>query len=368
MEPHTVDQQIAAAASNALKDAMITEPAQVNAILRYRKKSRSATLKWINDQVNDASGPPAADVIHATVSLMTHDAEKEVIAYKGYPQSPLATAQYTHVHGSVNVLVQDLAFFKKLVDLAGGPEALRTPQIRGIVQYADVLFATRVNSKPLWPFFCQLASVPMEQRETLDFLLGDSELSKLGTAFEELHLNPGLMQGLSKSCIMTMALHLYQHKLHGAPSLGCLVAFRCEAQHALLSSTAEGVWEELVRTAALLFSDMIFFVLPPGAGVRMRLVDQLKGLLVATEPDDDAAKRQAWIWSLMLGAAAAATLHDDDGWWPVTLGTQQILPVSVDGWQSMKTSVTPFLWWDYVLDAPAGEVWRQALRIPAKPG
>lgn len=368
-EPHTVDQQIAAISSYALKDASITDPAQLNIILQYRKRARARTLKWINDQVNDASGPPPAEVVHATISLMTHDNEREVLTYTDYPQSPFTKVQNLHIHGAVNTLPQDVAFLKKLVDLANGPEGLRSPQMNAILQYVDVLFSTKTDQKPAWPVLAsQTMRMPKEFRHGVDELLGDSELLKLGHGFEDLPLNPRLSEALSKCCIVTGALHLYHHKFAGAPSVGYLATFRSEAQHGLLSSDADDVMEELIRTTALLFNDMVIFVLPPGAGTRRRWVSQLKSLLTTTKPEVDDSMRRPWLWSLMIGAAAAATLRDNDGWWPTMLATQHFLPVSTESWRSMRKEMTYFLWWDYVLDAPARDVWSQAVGITADPG
>ena len=56
-EPQLVHKQIAAATSIALKLEPNRTPVQMNAITNCYTHHRTAALKWINDQVNEATGP-----------------------------------------------------------------------------------------------------------------------------------------------------------------------------------------------------------------------------------------------------------------------------------------------------------------------
>lgn len=339
MNPPQASAGLVAATSLVLKDPTVTNPTHIKLAIQLRRKYRASVLNWIAESINNASGPPSPLLIHLVMVLIVADTRREVRTYTGYPQSILTTAQFNHVNGGTNFLHQDVTFWKELVDLAGGPDVFRFPLLKGVLEYLNVLTATRFMRKPFWPL--------SEETVFSINIQDDHETSRLGTGFGE--LNAQLMRSLSKCSTATAGVYLYQHNLPGAPSWGQLVSLRCETQHALLSANVEDVWEELILTAALLFSDIMLFVLPPEAGSRKHLVMRLMMLLITTNQT-----RPVWIWSLMLGSAAAATMFDNDSWWPCTIRRHCF------DWAETKEVVKQFLWYDSVLDPPVHDVWMRA--------
>ena len=354
--------QIAAATSIALKLEPNRTPARMNMILTCYTYHRDAALKWINDRVNEATGPPTGELIQAVLSSIMHDGETKVSEYTGYPQSPLATAQNVQIYGGVDIIPLDMALVKKLVDLAGGLEA-QPLQRRTLAHFVDTKYATQTGSRPLWPMTTDIVDSHAQLQLYRDMFLGDSELSKLGTSFEGMSLNNDLARAITKCCVVTIGLDLVYHHTIGAPSMAYLTAFLTEAQNAVLSSRSDGLYEELIRTAVLLFNDLVLYVLPPRAGVRKMLLSQLQWLLIATQFDSKSREQRVWTWALMVGAAGAATLHDLGGWWTQAVASQSLVPVREDAWSEMKLVLIQYLWWEYSMDPPAMDMWKVAVEI-----
>ena len=359
--------QIAAATSIALKLEPNRTPAQMNAIANCYTHHRSAALKWINDQVNEATGPPTGDLIQAVFSTMMHDGETEVSEYTGYPQSPLASAQNVHIYGGVDIIPLDMALVKKLVDLAGGLEA-QPLQRRTLAHCVDTKYATHTGSRPMWPLMDEMVDSHAQMQLYLDQFLRDSELSKIGTSFGGMDLNSDLARAISKCCVVTIGLDLLHHRSIGAPSMGYLTTFLIEAQHAVLSSESFDLYEALIRTAVLLFNDLVLYILPPRAGVRKMLLSQLQESLKVTQSGSGNREQCIRTWALMVGAAGAATVYGVGGWWPRAVASQSVVPVREDAWPEMKLLLIQYLWWAHVMDPPAVDVWKMAVEIAKDSG
>ena len=121
--------------------------------------------------------------------------------------------------------------------------------------------------------------------------MGALELSRtLGQGFRIL-LQNGLQKDLHETLEsiseITVALDHYQRGGRYAPSLSDIIAARTITQHRLLSLAppSSGIPQpdeciyNATRVAALIYSDMVLFPLPPQTGVKQKLTDMLRPAL-----------------------------------------------------------------------------------------
>jgi hypothetical protein len=192
----------------------------------------------------------------------------------------------------------------------------------------------------------------------------------LGQGFNVLSQNDlqkDLVKILESMTEITVALDHNQRGGRYAPSLSDVVAARTATQHRLLSLAppSSGIPESdeciynATRVAALIYSDMVLFPLPPASAIKPKLADMLRRAL------DCCTLQSCWGWhpSLMLwaivlgGIAASSTSHRH--WYASRLYTLST-ELGLYSWELTKEILSSFLWWDYVCDQPAKKLWHES--------
>ena len=162
----------------------------------------------------------------------------------------------------------------------------------------------------------------------------------------------------------------YDHYYRGEgelPKLGHIVIFRNSVQHDLLSlphlptnnSSEDNCIFEVCRLAALIFSDMVLFPLPPSTGAREKLAH---GLM---RPLGCCRLLSSWerypsllLWATILGGIAVK--EPQKRTWFMRQLSNAVIKQSVSAWPLVKEIVSKFLWLRVVCDKPAAAFWNEA--------
>ena len=175
-----------------------------------------------------------------------------------------------------------------------------------------------------------------------------------------------LAEVLNFMCEITVALDNYQCGGR-VPKLFDIIAARNTVQHQLLSIPAspsrlpgpdECIYDTC-RFAALIYSDMVLFALPPAAGVKPRLANKLRRAL------DCCTMQLCWdshshllLWAVVLGGIASWSTPNR--LWFVSQVQALSTRLAFDCWESCKNILSTYLWWDPVCDQPAIKLWEES--------
>lgn len=189
----------------------------------------------------------------------------------------------------------------------------------------------------------------------------------LGAGFKYLDIMqqvcPGFLEVLEMMCEVTTALDQYSRNATGAPDIADLLKARNTVQHALLSAASRGsgsdsrrtIYEKLCRLAALIFSDMVIFPIPPAQGLKSRLAKMLQSTLerVDQEPATSIHSRLL-VWITMMGAIASASTAYHC--WYLQRLHSQLLQLKLTSWRDLRELCAKHLWWSPVCDVPGRSI------------
>lgn len=194
--------------------------------------------------------------------------------------------------------------------------------------------------------------------------------ARLGNGFKYLRVLPGgtsLIPILEAFCQITVALDHYSRGGPTAPDMVDLVDARNSAQHRLLSqmppsnvdmTDGAGAIIQACRLAAMVFSDMVIFPIPPVQGVKPRLAGMLKQALeVCAASCLSDSHAYMLLWATTLGAISAS--FSPERTWYVEQLSQQTMLLDIDQWSSMEFSLSKFLWWSQVCNEPGEKLWAE---------
>ena len=120
--PSEIDYQIDAAAAISLQYLRTKDPTLQSQIMAAGKKHRNRSITWLNENIANASGPPASNVVAALLSLVSHSGLREPFSYSRYRQSPMLMGEFSSLFGASRVLPEDMKFLYQVVELKGGEE------------------------------------------------------------------------------------------------------------------------------------------------------------------------------------------------------------------------------------------------------
>lgn len=234
---------------------------------------------------------------------------------------------------------------------------------------ADIVYASLELTQPGCPPRHTRDSLVASCKHIMD--MEALELSRtLGQGFHILlpnGLQKDLRETLESISEITVALDHYQRGGRYAPSLSDIIAARTVTQHRLLSlappSSDIPQPDECIynatRVAALIYSDMVLFPLPPQAGVKPKLADMLRRAL------DCCTIQSCWgshprllLWTVVVGGiAASSTSHRP---WYASRLHKLSTKLEIYDWELIKKILSSFLWWDYICDEPAKKLWHES--------
>lgn len=188
-------------------------------------------------------------------------------------------------------------------------------------------------------------------------------LRTLGTSFSILKQSANqrcLSDVLRSMCKTTVALDHY-HDRGGVADLRDIIAARNTIQHQLLSLPTElehGIYD-LCRFAALIFSDMVLFPLPPATAVKPRLAVQLRRALGPFSVESWRNEHlHILLWAVVMGGIASWDTRNRL-WYAFRLHDLSAR-LGLVTWESCKYILSTCLWWEHVCSPAAIVFWNES--------
>ena len=243
--------------------------------------------------------------------------------------------------------------------------------------------ACRSLSKPIFPF------IPFETTFIIDGRLSMvdherdwalSTLGRLGSGFWEvwgwfpIGEVGELCKVIQHICDFTIIVENHVQGRWTPRTFTVIIDQRNFVQHSLMSlksqqelydsdSTMEESLYECCRLAAIIYSLLVIFPLPPVFGPFEGLADQLHLELTLVSLDDQTTPRsRLLIWALVMGAIAALGCPER----PWFLSQIRVLStkMKVEKWAQMKEILLSFLWLPSTNDPDGQDVWMEMQEDP----
>ncbi len=136
----------------------------------------------------------------------------------------------------------------------------------------------------------------------------------------------------------------------------------------LVSSHDDWLYD-VVRLAALIYSDLVLFPISDTVSIKPRLAYDLRKaleFLQSRDNVDNQEENELILWCTTMGGVAAyGTVHQDCYIERLTMALRE------DGrlldWILFQTLMSHYLWWDYVLQPRCWDVWSEAVQV-VQPG
>ncbi|KIW66430.1 hypothetical protein PV04_05765 [Phialophora macrospora] len=366
---------IANAAGHNLRLHPPGDPART-LLTQARSYHERKTLEAVSDLLRDHTGPVPEGVLLALFITIFPAGDYDAYVCK-YPASPLATAQSLHRYANLDVTpgrIQQIQRLSRLLETRGGVDGVSQREWVHAVILADMFVASRLGVRPVWGW-------PTPLRYLFDAfhdLVLDPhafQLSRvLGQGFSCLR-HRELLQILMLSCRATLALDLHHRKVDAAPQIWEIARVRNAIQHKLccldpptdlVPSHDDSVYN-IVRLAALIYSDLVLFPLGDSASIKPRLAYDLRKALELHSaghgsPHEAEAEAELMIWCTTMGAiAACGTVHQE--WFVERLTQAQREDERLLNWILFQTVMSHYLWWDYVLQPRCWDIWSEATQM-----
>ncbi|OAP59845.1 hypothetical protein AYL99_04847 [Fonsecaea erecta] len=368
--PFVLHAQIASAGGHRLRLLPAGDPSRsliAQAVSYHERKALEAVAEILQKN----PGPPWESIVAALI-LVTWPAGTHEEGPSKYPVSPMARGQNLHLFNNMILTpgrIQQIQRFYHILEPLGGLEGLSTLDHLQVFSFADAFVSSRLGVRPLWPW-------PNKLHHALD-------------AFDDLVLDPrafqlSLVMGRGFSCVKdarlrrllmlacrtTLAIDLYHRKCPTAPSMRELCMARNAVQHQLcaldppsdLVPSHDDSLYNMVRLAALIYSDLVIFPLGESVSVKSQLAYDLRKaleLFFTGETLEAKAERELTLWCLIMGTMASyGTVHQE--WYVAQLGCTLREDGRLLDWILFQTLMSHFLWWDHVLQPRCWDVWNEA--------
>ncbi|KAH0831705.1 hypothetical protein FOPE_02778 [Fonsecaea pedrosoi] len=329
------------------------------------------TLEAVADIVQKNPMPPWKSIILALL-LVTWPAGTHEEEPSRYPVSPMAKAQNLHLFNNMELTpgrIQQIQRFYRTLEPLGGIDGSPLPDHCHVFSLADTFVSTRLGVRPLWPWPNKLRYAC----EAFKDLVLDPRAFQLslvmGRGFSCVQI-PGLLRALMLACRATLGIDLYHRKAPAAPIIRDICTVRNAVQHQLCSldppldlvPSHEDSLYNMVRLAALIYSDLVLFPLGESVSIKLQLAYDLRKaleLFFTGETLEEQMERELTVWCLTMGAMAAhGTVHQE--WYVMQLSRSLREDRRLLDWILFQTLMSHFLWWDYVLQPRCWDVWNEA--------
>lgn len=194
----------------------------------------------------------------------------------------------------------------------------------------------------------------------------------LGTSFiiDNIYgIDNELYHTLHSACEATVALDHYHRRGALAPSILVLIEARNSVQHRLCSleprplknASFEDYIYEACRQAALVYSDMVLWPMPPGSGVKPRLVRKIREILEQPIVQHDWHLHGDLLLWIALMSGIASTFTPDRLFYVQQLRQHALSHAYT--FVQFKNLMKLHLWWDHVIEEPAERLWLEAEKM-----
>jgi hypothetical protein len=226
-------------------------------------------------------------------------------------------------------------------------------------------------AKPNFPLLHPPVSLVASGKHTPDGTA--TELARqLGSGFGQLHplcLINDLWEVIGAMCEVTVAIDHHHRRAPSAPSFHEIVQARNVTQHRLLSlpeyplqppSHANYMYE-LCRVAALTYSNIVIFPLPPASGLHTNLVFRLKHLLTTVIPSCPDAHLRVVLWAITLGGISTGS--SSERMWFLSKFAEVSTKLALYQWSRVHDCLSTLLWLDFVMEKQGVHLWLGAREL-----
>ena len=291
--------------------------------LRLAYKTKAITL--INRELSKLQGQPLSDGLLISILSLGAHGNKPVMQYvtdTGHNQSPLAFAQMLDFYGHIDQEQAHMSALRRLLAHNKGVAGIQLPGLVGALQLGDLLHSTITNQAPT------LSPTPAILPHRVAGFVNPGACPVSTSRLPASKHAMVLVEALTQARALTTALEQYSRRLlqeafdrRREVTWDDLIHSRNLIHYSLISlPTANGLWGakfalyDCIRLACWIFSDLVFFPLPPETGVRRGLAVQLRHAL------DNASLHDAWreqegvqLWCCMLAGIAAEEVNGMEG-------------------------------------------------------
>jgi Fungal specific transcription factor domain len=195
---------------------------------------------------------------------------------------------------------------------------------------------------------------------------------QLGSGFRQLHplcLIDEVWKVIEATCEITVAVDHHHRGGPSAPSSVDIISARNTTQHRLLSlpeyplqppSHANYMYE-ICRVAALTYSNIVIFPLPPASGLHTNLVSRLKQLLNYTITSCPDAHLHVILWALTLGGISTGS--SSERVWFLYKFAEASTKLGLFQWSRIQECLASLLWLDFVMEKEGVQLWLGAREL-----
>ncbi|KAJ9605084.1 hypothetical protein H2200_010474 [Cladophialophora chaetospira] len=284
-----------------------------------------------------------------------------------YPESPLANAFNLKPYGRFDTSLPHFMALVELVKQRGGLETLSV-SVGHPLQLIDIGIAARLGTHPNFPIrrdfrgICDVATAKFDA-EAVALLLATGHGWHV---LQEDH--PELVE--LALCGIRLTACLDQSHRRGAgcfplKDLGILATSFLHDLYELEPALGAGILDpdpifDIARLALQIYSDLVLFPAAETYRAKDRLCRELLGILKGYfdggVPNSDEHSALV-LWAVVLGATGSESPYHR-GWF---LRRMTKLVVQLNHrWETSKTSMKQFLWWDYIFEERMKDIWEEA--------
>jgi hypothetical protein len=195
---------------------------------------------------------------------------------------------------------------------------------------------------------------------------------QLGSGFRQLYplcLIDEVWKVIEAMCEVTVAVDHYHRGGPLAPVMPDIVLARNCTQHRLLSlaeyslqppSQANYMYE-VCRIAALTYSNIVIFPMPPASGVHTILVIRLKQLLTHAIPSCPDAHLHVILWAITLGGISTGSSSERA--WFLHKFVEVSSKLGLYQWSRIQECLSSLLWLDFVCEKEGVALWLEAREL-----
>lgn len=370
-------------------------------ILRLKHQSRGLAL--VMAELKSLKGTASDGLLMAMVMVAMLTDPNQIPVPDTFRRSPLATAQNLHLYARLTVIPAMIEAMMGLVVKRGGIHNIKEYGMTQVLQLfvqtrllsgrsanptnsADLMLSSRLGIQPSFPWLyapvrvLDLATYSPDQDAVLMSLV-------IATGFTQLDaVDLRLANLLREAGEVTVALDHYQQGRLNAPVLTDIVNAANSVQHRLLSMVPSSPLElhsndflrNMCRLAALIYSDLVLYPLPPSTEARPRLAKELsiamekfevfkcEEVAQTDDPSDGDQYTNLVIWILMLGAFASTSTATSPFFINKLREYIARIPYLSD-WPSFSNLMATYLWWEYIFAEPAAALWMEVCTFPQDP-
>ncbi|KIW98010.1 uncharacterized protein Z519_01594 [Cladophialophora bantiana CBS 173.52] len=350
-------------------------------VLRLKHQARGLAL--VTKELQNLKGPAPDSLIMAMIMVANLTDPNPTQFPETIRPSPLATAQNLHLYARLTVIPSMIQALLELVVKRGGIQTMQQFGLPQLLQFADLMVSSRLGMTPSFPWVLPPFSIlkgPTYQPDQDAIMMS----MVIGTGFRQLDpIGMGLANALRAAGEVTVALDHYQQGRPNPPNLIDIVNAANETHHKLSGlgpkmplnpQRTDYLWN-VCRVAGLIYSDLVLFPLPPTAGVRPRLAGEL---LLAMENFEVFQAEEAacldqgtdmedytrlLLWALTLGGLASLNTPNKP-YFVQKLQEYVVRWPYISDWHAYINLMATYLWWDYILEEPAAQIWTEVTLSP----